>query len=345
MISPVTESAFAERRQSDWTALEQLAHRVDTKGYEGLSPPDLARISPLYRDVCADLARAEAARYSAPLVDYLQSLTASAHTVLYGVYAREGRRGQRLRGFRAALEAFPRAVRARYRSMLLSALFFFGPFALGCFAALYEPAFAFRIVPESTLLPLTEAYAKGFDAGRDAGESALMAGFYVNNNIGIALRCFALGIFGGLGSAFYLIDNGLSIGAILGYVASQGAGANILTFIISHGSLELGAIVLAGGAGLSLGWSIVSPGERTRIASLQAAGRDVTVIAFGAAAMLLVAAGIEGFWSGSSVPPLLKAVVGAFLFLAVTAYLVFAGRGLGPAGAAPLGGRGGQPWI
>ncbi len=35
------------------------------------------------------------------------------------------------------------------------------------------------------------------------------------------------------------------------------------------GSLELGAIVIAGGAGLSLGWSIVSPGELTRLASLQ----------------------------------------------------------------------------
>ena len=54
-----------------------------------------------------------------------------------------------------------------------------------------------------------------------------MAGFYVYNNVGIALRCFALGIFGGLGSAFYLVQNGLSIGAILGYVASQGAGENI----------------------------------------------------------------------------------------------------------------------
>jgi uncharacterized membrane protein SpoIIM required for sporulation len=326
MISAVTENAFAARRQSDWTTLEQLAHCVDTKGYNSLSPRDLARISPLYRDVCADLARAEAARYSGPLVEYLQSLTASAHTVLYGVYGRGVRGGFRARGVRSALDAFPRAVRKHYRPILLSAVLFFGPFAIGVLAALFEPGFAFRIVPESTLLPLTEAYAKGFDAGRDAGESALMAGFYVNNNIGIALRCLALGISFGLGSAFYLVDNGLSIGAILGYVASQGAGANIFTFIVSHGSLELGAIVLSGGAGLALGWSIVSPGDQTRLASLQATGRDVAVIAFGAAAMLAMAAGIEGFWSGSSVPPLLKLAVGASLFLAVLTYLVFAGR-------------------
>jgi uncharacterized membrane protein SpoIIM required for sporulation len=154
-----------------------------------------------------------------------------------------------------------------------------------------------------------------------------MAGFYVNNNVGIALRCFAMGIFGGLGSAFYLVQNGLSIGAIVGYVASQGAGRNILTFIVGHGSLELGAIVLAGGAGLALGWSIVAPGDKTRVASLQAMGRDMVVIVSGAAVMLFMAAAIEAFWSGSSVPSIVKRGVGLVMFFLVMAYMIFGGRG------------------
>ncbi len=154
-----------------------------------------------------------------------------------------------------------------------------------------------------------------------------MAGFYVNNNVGIALRCFALGIFGGVGSAFYLVQNGLSIGAVLGYVASQGAGDNIVTFVVGHGSLELGAIVLAGGAGLAMGWSIVAPGEKTRTASLQAVARDVVVIVFGAAVMLLMAAGIEAFWSGSSALAIVKRSVGVAMFVSVLAYMIFVGRG------------------
>jgi len=335
VISKVTENAFASRRQSDWSRLEQLVHIVALKGYRGLSRGDIVTIPPLYSDACADLASAQAARYSAPLVDYLLSLTATGHTVLYGVAAREGQTGSRAATVKAMLEAFPRAVRARHRSMLLSAVLFLGPFLVGAMVAFRNPDFAFRIVPESTLRPLTEAYAKGFDAGRAAGEGALMAGFYVNNNVGIALRCFALGIFGGLGSAFYLVDNGLSIGAVLGYVSSQGAGSNILTFIVGHGSLELTAIVLAGGAGLSLGWSIVSPGNRTRAASLQTAGKDVAVIAFGAAVMLLMAAGIEAFWSGSSVPSSVKRVVGAVLWSIVLSYLLLVGRRKRPEEAAP----------
>jgi uncharacterized membrane protein SpoIIM required for sporulation len=327
LISTLTESAFAARRQGDWARLEQLAHRVAWKGLQKLAPPEIIAIAPLYRDACADLAAAQAARYSAPLVDYLQDLTATAHTVLYGARGRRGRTPFGEGGVQAAFEAFPRAVRSHHRAMLLSALFFLVPFSIGTLAALHDPAFAFRIVPEDTLRSLTEAYAKGFGGGRGAGEGAAMAGFYVNNNVGIALRCFALGVFGGLGSAFYLIDNGLSIGAVLGYVSSQGAGANILTFMVGHGSFELTAIVLAGGAGLSMGWSIVCPGDKTRALSLQAAGPDVAVIAFGAASMLLLAAGIEAFWSGSSVPPEVKLSVGALLWTFVLGYLVFAGHG------------------
>ena len=155
----------------------------------------------------------------------------------------------------------------------------------------------------------------------------MMAGFYVYNNVGIALRCFALGIFGGLGSAFYLVQNGLSIGSILGYVASQGAGENILTFIIGHGSLELGAIVIAGGAGLAMGWSIIAPGDLTRVQSLQKRARDIIVIVAGASVMLVMAAAIEGFWSASSAPRPVKLAVGGLLFLLTMTYIMVAGRG------------------
>ena len=94
----------------------------------------------------------------------------------------------------------------------------------------------------------------------------------------------------------------------MGYVAAHGAGDNILTFVVGHGSLELGAIVLAGGAGLPLGWSIVAPGDRTRVASLQAAARSVVFVVFGAAVMLFMAAAVEGFWSASTLPSVVKRV-------------------------------------
>lgn len=351
VASTLTEKAFADRRRREWDELGALAMKAQHRGVKKLDADEVVRMSPLYRSVCADLAAAEAARYSAPLVDFLRGLTRSAHTVMYGPHTRAltrvdeygqsirsglphqtpiARRASGLSLRHAWLTAFPRAVRKQKRPMLLAAALFFLPCVLGLVLTLRDPTFAFRVAPEAMLRPLTEGYAKGFDQGREAGEGAMMAGFYVYNNVGIALRCFALGIFGGLGSAFYLVQNGLSIGAILGYVASQGAGANIGLFIIGHGSLELGAIVLAGGAGLSLGWSIVSPGDQPRLVSLQRRAREILVIVFGAAVMLFMAAAIEAFWSASSAPREVKLVAGALLFVLVNAYILFAGRAPSP---------------
>lgn len=321
VASRVTEAAFVGARQHDWNALDALTRIATDRGVAHLSKEDLANLSPLYRDVCADLARAQASRYSAPLVDYLAALTASAHTAIYAAP-----RSARSR-LKDALVAFPRAVRRRKIAVGLACFLFFAPFAFGLAMTLHDPTFAFQVAPESMLRPLTEAYLKGFDEGRQGGEGALMAGFYVNNNVGIALRCFALGIFGGLGSAFYLFQNGLATGAIFGYVASQGAGGNIFTFVVGHSSFELGAIVLAGAAGMSMGWSIVAPGKKTRLASLQDTASDVVIIVAGAAVMLLIAAGLEAFWSGSSLPSVVKRAFGAAMFLLVVGYLAFAGRG------------------
>ena len=66
--SAVTEAAFAEHRQRDWSELEALTRTFSDRGVRKLSAIEVARVPPLYRDVCADLARAQAARYSAPLV-------------------------------------------------------------------------------------------------------------------------------------------------------------------------------------------------------------------------------------------------------------------------------------
>lgn len=341
LASAPTERAFAVRREHDWNELDTLVRVAHQRGIKALEPGAVRRLPPLYRDVCGDLSRAQAARYSAPLVDYLQALTAQAHTVLYGagrarVETRaDARAGQAPSSRSSWMVAFPIAVRRHHKAMALATFLFFVPFLLGLFMTLQKPELAFRVVPETMLRPLTEAYQHGFADGRGTADDTLMTGFYVNNNVGIALRCFALGIFGGLGSAFTLVQNGLFTGAVVGYVGSQGAGLNILTFIVGHSTFELGAIVIAGGAGLAMGWSVVAPGSRTRLASLQHVGKDVVVIVCGAAVMLFIAALVEGFWSSSSVPIPVKLVVGTANFILVLAYLGLAGRAASAPKAAP----------
>src|SRR5262249_39672962 len=150
--------------------------------------------------------------------------------------------------------------------------------------------------------------------------------FYVYNNVGIAFQCFATGVLFGLGSVFYLIYNGLVMGTVVGWVAHQGHGTNILTFVCGHSTFELTAIVIAGAAGLQMGYALVATGGLTRWGSLRAQAREIAVLVLGAAGMLLCAAAIEGFWSPSSVPKQVKWAAAGGLALLVTLYFLLAGR-------------------
>jgi len=160
---------------------------------------------------------------------------------------------------------------------------------------------------------------------------AAAAGFYVRHNTSIAFRCFALGIFAGAGTAYVLLQNGILLGTITGYVLAMGHGERFLSFVVSHGSFELTAIVISGAAGLVLGHAVVAPGRLTRRQALIQRGLVAVQLALGAGGMLAVAALVEGFWSPSPFPPLAKYVVGALLWLSVAFYLAMAGRRVEPA--------------
>jgi uncharacterized membrane protein SpoIIM required for sporulation len=318
----IAERAFVAARQPDWIALETIVRRVEVSGVKHLSTADVARLPTIYRRVCADLARATAARYSRPLIDSLGSVTARAHAIVYASSDSAATRGDLPTRLARAVLAFPNAVDRNRGFILLAFILFFAPLVGGLVAAKNDPTFAYHLMPQSELRSLQEAYEQGFDEGRTLGAAAAMTGFYVQHNVGIALRGLALGVIGGVGSAVTLVFNGLAIGAVLGFIIAGGAGENILTFVVGHSAFELGAIVLAGGAGMRLGWAIVAPGTKTRLASVQSVAPDILTIAVGASVMLLCAAGIEGCWSGSSVPSTVKRVVGVVNLTLVLAYFV-----------------------
>ena len=76
--------------------------------------------------------------------------------------------------------------------------------------------------------------------------------------------------------------------------------------MITHGSFELTAIVIAGAAGLLIGWGMIHPGERTRLESLRHHGMEGVKLACGAGAMLCVAALLEAFFSPMAIPDIIK---------------------------------------
>jgi Stage II sporulation protein M len=89
--------------------------------------------------------------------------------------------------------------------------------------------------------------------------------------------------------------------------------------------LELTCVVVAGGAGLSLGWAVISPGDRTRSAALADEGRRAVTIVAGLVFALAVAGLIEGFVTGQPWPVWLRVGIGSVAWLAFVAWVVVCG--------------------
>ena len=307
------------RRSPDWQELAKILAR-DAPLAE-LPAPRISRAAALYRAVCGDLMRARQTGSAADVVAYLDALTARAHNALYGS------RSYALRDAVYALRlGFPRAFRKNWRFMLVSALLFVVPLLIGWLGALRSPSFAAQVLPVKSLEELSRAYAEGFSNGRAEQTNAAMSGFYVNNNVGIAFRCFATGILFGVGSAFFTLYNGLVIGTVFGFVQRAGHGHNLFTFVCGHSPFELSALVIAGGAGLCMGAALIVTNGRTRLGSLRQRASELALLVAGAAAMLCIAALIEAFWSPSSLPAPVKYGFSALGWSSVLTFLWRAGR-------------------
>lgn len=310
---------LVEQRSPDWQELAKILERDAPLAEQ--RAPRISRAAALYRAVCGDLMRARQTGSASDVVAYLDALTARAHNALYG--ARRYALGDALR---ALSFGFPRAFRKNWPFMLVSGLLFVVPFLIGWLGALRSPGFASTVLPLKTLEELSQSYAEGFAHGRAAQTDAAMSGFYVNNNVGIAFRCFATGILFGAGSAFYTLYNGLFVGTVFGFVQHSGHGRNLFTFVCGHSPFELTALVVAGGAGLRMGAALIITEGRTRFGSLKSCAGELSLLVAGAAAMLCIAAVIEAFWSPSAVPSPVKYGFSALGWLVVFGFLAGAGR-------------------
>ncbi|WP_443700971.1 stage II sporulation protein M [Pseudomonas sp.] len=318
------QSLFESRHQPQWQAFaEQLTQLEQGKTKAG----ELADFPHHYRRLCQHLALAQEHGYSSYLVDPLQQLALRGHQQLYR------HRSQLAANVLSFLLAdFPRLVREQWRFVLIASLLFFGSLVGIALLVYLFPELIYSIVSPQQVAEMQSMYDPdasrlGRVAERASSEDWMMFGYYVMHNIGIAFQTFAAGLLFGLGSAFFLIFNGLIIGAISGHLTEIGYGQTFWSFVIGHGAFELSAIALAGAAGLQLGWALIAPGHLTRGESLRLAARKSVQMLCGVMLFLLIAAFIEAYWSSTTaIAPWVKYLVGAGLWLLVATYLTFAGR-------------------
>lgn len=328
----MTKRQFLKRRKSDWRRFEQIIAAANSVKLKRLTGKQVTEFSRLLRVVSHDLAVVRGHGWDLRLESYLNDLASRGYNSFYR--APSGTTNQIVRYFTSQ---FPRLMRQNIGYVIAGCALFFLPFFLSWGLIVAKPELAQRVLPVEALEQMDQMYGEESTLGEtDSGvgwapsyaeKRTGMFGFYIVHNIGIAFRTFVLGITFGVGTVVTLLYNGIAIGALFGYAHSEGYGSRLFSFAVSHGSFELVAIGISGGAGLMLANALLHPGSRTRWESLVVRGLEAVQVAVGAGAMLAVAALLEAYWSPAPIPAVFKYIVGGMLWLLVFAYIALAGHG------------------
>ncbi len=284
--------------------------RVSKLGAEGL-----LRFAELYRATTADLAVARLRYPRSGIVGDLNKTVAQAHNALY---TEPHRSWQRL--WRLMRAGFPQAVRRNKAFVGVGAALFVAAALGGVLWFVFSPDSA------KDAFGLHGGFNKAEVPLSTPGESVVSFFQIAVNNIQVAFVAFALGVFGCLGAGFVLVTNGLLVGAFGGVAFSTGHGGDFLALIVPHGLVELTVIILAGSAGVRIGWAIIAPGRRRRSLAIVAAGKEAIRILVGTVPFFILAAIVEGFVTTAGWPVAINVAIGVFFAAGFWAYLAFAGR-------------------
>jgi uncharacterized membrane protein SpoIIM required for sporulation len=276
---------FADERSRRWDELAMLID--DARGRpERLGPAGVLRLGALYREAAADLAYARRRFPGDPVVARLESLAGRGRALVYGTPPRRAS----LRHF--ATRGYWRAVAERPAALVIAWVLLLAPAALAWLWAQGDPAGAIGIVPADLQAAADPPQGGRGLAGADA---AAFSTAVMTNNIQVTFLAFAAGMAAGIGTAVVLVFNGAILGVVGGLSADAGNLRPFVDLVTPHGVLEMSCIVVAGAAGLRLGWALVAPGPRRRGAALTAEARRAVLIVLGTMPWLVLAGVVEGF--------------------------------------------------
>jgi uncharacterized membrane protein SpoIIM required for sporulation len=308
---------FLATNQASWDRLSTLTGRA-SRQVRRLSADELEEMVTLYERTATQLSYARTTYRDPALTATLSSLVARAGAVVYG---------SRPRTLRALgqffVVTFPAAVWYCRRFVAVSAALLLVPaFAVGLWVA-SSP----RAVEATGPKAVREAYVnQDFEHYYRSAPASEFASQVFTNNVQVSIYAFAAGIAFCLPTAFILIYNGANVGVAGGLFASVGQQAKFFGLILPHGLLELTAVIIAGAAGLRLGWTLIDPGDRTRRDALADEGRRALAIVAGLVVVFLAAGTIEGFVTGSSLPTWARVGIGVLGEAALLSWLVIRGR-------------------
>ncbi len=304
--------AYAAEHRAQWERLEALVSRR-----RRLTGREADELVTLYQRVGTHLSVVRSSAPDAVLVGRLSSLVGRARSAVTGAHTPAWRDIARF-----VTVTYPAAVYTSARWWVPTAVAFFAAsWGIGWWVASHDDVQA-ALVPSETVAQLVEQDFADYYSSAPAAEFAF--GVWTNN-AWIAASCLALGVFLGVPVVNVLWQNAANVGVMGGLMWAHGRGDVFFGLITPHGLLEITAVLIAAGAGLRLGWTVVSPGPRTRLRALAETGRATVGMAIGLAGMLLVSGVIEAFVTPSGLPTWARIGIGVAAELAFLAYVVVLG--------------------
>ena len=308
---------FAARRQAGWRELEEALGTIRGSSVRSLPAERLERLGLLYRRVAGDLALARRDFPGEAVTEYLNTLVARAHPV---VYRGEPLRPEALGGFFAT--GIPRAFRRAGPYVLASLGISLVGVVAGWMAVELRPDLASSIAPQTSLF---DRMARGeVPTGTDTGLAEAL--LIILNNVRVALVAFIGGLLLGVPTVLILLVNGWTLGSLGAVEHRDSLDLTFWSFIAPHGVVELSIFVFSGATGLMLADAVYRPGLLRRVDALAAMAWRTVGLAVGVACLLVTCGLLEGLLSPSGAPGGLKYAVGAVTGAGLYSWLLLAGR-------------------
>jgi uncharacterized membrane protein SpoIIM required for sporulation len=282
-------TASLQQRAALWRQADARARRFARGRSEDAA--DALALAEDYRMLAHDLARVRRLMPDSRTRDYLEAAYARAHATLHhGAW----RAGSELLGlFR---DEIPRVVRWLAPYILWSTIIFVLA-AIGGYALVHRYPELIALFASPDLIATVERGQLWTDGLLNIVPSSVLSAQILANNIVVSLFAYCAGFLFGLGTLYILGLNGLMLGAVFALVSQHGLRAQLLSFLVAHGCVELSVMCLSGAAGAAVGEALIRPGPAGRIESFREAALSSGKLLIACAVLLIGAGVLEGYVS------------------------------------------------
>ncbi len=277
------EITFINRNKARWEKFEQQLKKPSS-----IDPDSLAD---QFIQLTDDLAFARTFYPRSHTLAYLNSLSQKTHQELY---RNKREKGSRIPSF--IKTELPLVLRSARPYFLISFIVFMAAWTIGVASALNDNNFVRIILGDQYVNMTLNNIEKGDPMAVYGNTSELPMFLHITmNNVLVSFVVFLFGLLTPLGSIYQLFRNGIMVGAFQAFFYQKNLlGVSTLAIMI-HGTLELSAIVLAGGAGIILGKYFIFPGSYPRKESFVYGVKKGIKIMIGLVPVFIVAGFLEGF--------------------------------------------------